>query len=248
MKDRKNQDALARQEEANREIIAALGQLACDVEAPPDFATRVLARADQQPVRRPTRVSWLGRLPWSMDVAVAAVLVLAVVGAVPQYWSWFQTYVQGVPSAEDDLIGPLRTRGLGRERAALQWTRELGREPAASSLPLGTWEVNAGGDRGPLQIVSVSREGELRGTLFGKTMVGFWDERSQKVTFVRILNPADPSTVQLYTGYLFRTPGGLRGVGAATYTLAGSFTALAGTGATTVRAVYGWYAQQAVAE
>jgi hypothetical protein len=235
MRDRPHQDALARQEAANREVIAALGQVARDVEAPPDFVARVLAQADHHPAPRPPRRAWLGRLPWGVDVAVAAVLVLAVVGAVPQYRTWFHAYVRGVPSAEDELIGPLRTRGAGRERAAF-------------SLPLGTWEANASGDRGPLQLVSVSPQGELRGTLFGTEIVGFWDERAQQVTFVRVVNPADPSTTQLFTGYLFRHPGGLRGVGHATYTLAGSFTALAGTGATAAQAAYGWYAQQGVAE
>jgi hypothetical protein len=67
MRDRQHQDALARQEAANREVIAALRQLAHDVEAPPDFAARVLARADHQPAPRPARVSWLGRLPWGAD-------------------------------------------------------------------------------------------------------------------------------------------------------------------------------------
>jgi hypothetical protein len=234
MKDQKHQDALARQEAANREVIAALGQLARDVEPPPDFVARVLARADQQPAPRPARVGWLGRLPWGVDVAVAAVLILAVVGAVPQYLTWFHTYVRGVPAVEDELIGPLRTRGLEREPAA--------------SLPFGTWEVNAGGDRGRLQLVSVSRQGELRGTLFGTEIVGFWDERAQKIMFVRLANQAAPSTAQLYTGYLFRNPGGLRGVGTATYTLAGSFTAVAGPGISASRAVYGWYAHIGVTE
>jgi hypothetical protein len=240
MKDRKHQDALARQEEANREVIAALGELSRDVQAPPDFVARVLAQAEQQPAPRPGRLTWLrrrplGRLPWGLEAAVAAVFVLAVVGAVPQYRAWFHAYVRGVPADSDDLMGPLRTRGLGRDTAA-------------ASLPLGTWEVNASGDRGPLQIVSVSRQGELRGTLYGKAIVGFWDELAQKVIFVRLLNPADPSTVQLFTGYLFRNPGGLRGVGTATYTLAGSFEALAGTGATASRPVYGWYAQQGITD
>ena len=191
-------------------------------------------RADQQPAPRPARRPWLGRLPWGVDVAVAAVLVLAVVGAVPQYLTWFHTYVRG-PLRNGAPSSPLRTRGLERE-------------PAASSLPLGTWEVNAGGDRGSLQIASVTRQGELRGTLFGKAIVGFWNDLAQQIMFVRILNPAEPSTTQLFTGYLFRNPGGLRGVGTATYTLAGSFTALAGTGTTAARATYGWYAQQGVSE
>jgi hypothetical protein len=239
MRDRQHQDTLARQEEANREMIAALGQVARDVEAPPDFVARVLARADRQPAPRPGRLAWLrrrplGHLPWGLEAADAAVFVLAVVGAVPQYTEWFNTYVRGIPAEPEESFVPLRTRGLGHG--------------AAASMPLGTWEVNAGGDRGPLQLVSVSYQGELRGTLLGTEIVGFWDERAQQVTFVRLLNPVDPSTVQLFTGYLFRTAGGLRGVGTATYTLAGSFTALPGTDATAARAVYGWYAQQAVTE
>jgi hypothetical protein len=253
MKDQQHQDTLERQETANREVIAALGQLSRDVQAPPDFLERVLARADQQSLRRPPRAGWLGRLPWGVDVAVAAVLVLAVVGAVPQYLTWFQTYVRGIPA--ETVLSPEDVRHLSQgqarlvaEEETLPPTRGLGRERVIPSLPLGTWEVNASGDRGSLQLVSVSHQGELRGTLFGKDLVGFWDERSQKATFARLLNPADPSTVQLYTGYLFRTPGGLHGVGTATYTLTGSFTALAGTGATAARAVYGWYAQQAVTE
>jgi hypothetical protein len=200
MRDRQHQDALVRQEAANREVIAALGQLSRDVQAPPDFAARVLARADQQSLPRLQRRTWLGRLPWGVDVAVAAVLILAMVGAVPKYLTWFNAYVRGVPTEPEAPFEPLRTRGVGRGVAA--------------SLPLGTWEVNASGARGPLQLVSVSPQGELRGTLFGTEIVGFWDERAQKVTFVRVVKPADPSTTQLFTGYLFRNPGGLRGVGA----------------------------------
>ena len=258
MQDRKDQDALARQEAANREVIAALGQLARDVEAPPDFVARVLAKADQQPAPRPARLAWPGRLPWGVDVAVAAVLVLAVVGAVPQYRTWFNAYVRGVPADSDDMIGPLRTRGSGGDapsppsRGDVTYYKGLREIPGSGedvpSLPLGTWEANAGGDRGPLQLASVSRKGELRGTLSGTEIVGFWNERARKVTFVRLLKPADPSTAQLFTGYLFRNPGGLRGVGTATYTLAGSFEALTGTGATASQAAYGWYAQQGVTE
>jgi hypothetical protein len=235
MRDRQDQDELARQEAANRELIAALGQLSEDVQAPTDFVVRVLARADQQPILRPARGSWLGRLPWGVDVAVAAVLILAVVGAVPQYRTWFHTYVRGLPSAEDEEIGPILTRGIRPERASF-------------SLPLGTWEVNTSGDRGQLQLVSVSPQGELRGTLFGKAIVGVWDERAQQIRFVHLPNPAVPSTAQLYTGYLLRTPGGLRGAGTATYTLAGSFETVAGPGVTAARTSYGWYAQTGVAE
>ncbi len=43
---------LDRQEAAAREIIAALGRLSCDVQAPPDFLAHVLAEADLRPAPR----------------------------------------------------------------------------------------------------------------------------------------------------------------------------------------------------
>src|SRR5262245_19103675 len=107
------QDALERQEEASREVIAGLREMSRDLQAPPDFVARVLAKADQQAIPRPRRLAWLGRLPWGVDVAVAAVLVLAVVGGVPQYLDWFNTYVRGSPSEGGETIAPPQPRALG---------------------------------------------------------------------------------------------------------------------------------------
>jgi hypothetical protein len=75
MEDRKNQNALAREEAANREVIAALGQLARDVQAPPDFVARVLAMADQRPAPRPGSLAWL-RHEWSPTWATALAMGL----------------------------------------------------------------------------------------------------------------------------------------------------------------------------
>jgi tetratricopeptide (TPR) repeat protein len=81
MRDGKDQDALGRQEEANREIITALGQLSRNVEAPPDFLARVLARADQRPAPRPGSLAWL-RHEWSPSWATALAMgLLLSVGA-----------------------------------------------------------------------------------------------------------------------------------------------------------------------
>jgi tetratricopeptide (TPR) repeat protein len=81
VKDRQHQDALARLEEANREVIAALGQLSHDIEAPPDFLARVLARADQRPAPRPGSLAWL-RHEWSPSWATALTIgLLLSVGA-----------------------------------------------------------------------------------------------------------------------------------------------------------------------
>jgi tetratricopeptide (TPR) repeat protein len=71
----KDQDALARQEAANREVIAALGQLSRDVQAPPNFVARVLAKADQQPAPHPGPLAWL-RHGWSPTWATALAMGL----------------------------------------------------------------------------------------------------------------------------------------------------------------------------
>jgi tetratricopeptide (TPR) repeat protein len=75
MNDRQHQDALARQEAANRDVIAALGQLSRDVQAPPDFVARVLARADQRPAPCPGLLAWLGH-GWAPTWATALAMGL----------------------------------------------------------------------------------------------------------------------------------------------------------------------------
>ena len=78
----------------------------------------------------------------------------------------------------------------------------------------------------------------VNGTIYGQAIFGFWDSVANKITFVRKTNPDDPTTFQVYTGYLFQTPPG----DGLTYTLAGTFEAFGGTGATARATVYGWYA------
>ena len=168
---------------------------------------------------------------------MVAVFVLAVVGAVPQYLTWFNAYVRGIPPEGEEFLGPLRTRGLGPPR-----------EAAGPSLPLGPWQLNASGQRGQLMITEVTLWGALRGTADGEPIVGVWDEAAQQLTFMLVRNSSDPARVQLFTGYLFQNAGGWQGVGTVTYTLTGSYTALAGPGAVTPRTTYGWYAQKGVVE
>jgi len=107
-------------------------------------------------------------------------------------------------------------------------------------LPTGNWNINGNGFRGDLVINSVDSAGRITGTVYnGQTIIGFWDESSQKITFMRIIEPSDPSTFQIFTGYLFRNCD----TGGCLYTLAGSFEAFAGTGAVAQRTLYGWFAQ-----
>jgi hypothetical protein len=71
------------------------------------------------------------------------------------------------------------------------------------SNPTGTWQINANRFRGDLVISSVDAQGNLNGTVLGDPIVGFWDEGSQKITFARSLNSADPFALQVFTGFHF---------------------------------------------
>jgi hypothetical protein len=96
-------DELARQEDAHREIIEALGKLSHQAQASPDFLGRVMEQADRLPLPRWHILAWLRPEPgWTPTtvtrVAFAVVLVLAMIGAVPQYLAWINAYTLGVPS------------------------------------------------------------------------------------------------------------------------------------------------------
>jgi hypothetical protein len=56
---------------------------------------------------------------------------------------------------------------------------------------------------------------------------------------MRITTASDPTTFQVFTGYLMQPQPGTGFV----VTLAGSFEAFAGSGGSARRPLYGWYAQ-----
>lgn len=84
-------------------------------------------------------------------------------------------------------------------------------------------------------------DGHIDGTIYGDKIEGFWDEDSQKLTFIRIPNGAQPNAHQIYTGYKFSWTDK---AGNTAHCLAGSFEAFAGTGASVERNIFGWYAIQ----
>jgi len=103
--------------------------------------------------------------------------------------------------------------------------------------PVGTWTVNGNGFPGNLVIQSIDTGGNLvNSSIYDQPIFGFWDDRGQKLTFMRLIKRDDPTTFQIYTGYL------MRGVNDDRYSLAGSFEGFAGTGAYAERVIYGWYA------
>ena len=101
-------------------------------------------------------------------------------------------------------------------------------------LKLGNWDINGNGFQAKLKISSLDAQGVLLNSLaFDNKIVGFWDDGARKITFLRVTNAADPSTFQVYTGYLMDDG----------KTLAGSFEAFTGSGATAERSVFGWFAK-----
>jgi hypothetical protein len=109
----------------------------------------------------------------------------------------------------------------------------------AQTLPTGSWEINANSFLGTLEITSVTPAGDCTATVFGNQTVCLWDEAAQRITFIRVTDISNPSTMQIYTGYLFRNAEGPDSL----YTLAGFFEAFPGSGGTVARSVFGWFAQ-----
>ena len=102
----------------------------------------------------------------------------------------------------------------------------------------GPWDINGNGYTGQLWIEGVDAQGNLlpSSTVFGgEPILGFWDDAASRLTFMRY-NNGDPSSFQIYTGYLMISQADQ------SLSFAGSFEAFQGTGATANRPVYGWYA------
>jgi hypothetical protein len=96
-------DKFTEHERAARDIIETLGEMSRKATASPDFLARVMARAAEGPAPRPRLVDRvLALVAWPSSaqtrMALAAMLVLACVGAVPQYIEWVRAYLLGVPA------------------------------------------------------------------------------------------------------------------------------------------------------
>ena len=119
---------------------------------------------------------------------------------------------------------------------------KLGQSQQPVSDPAGTWDVNANGFPGVLSIPSIDAQGNLGAncTIFGQRIFGFWSTSAQMLTFMRIISPSDPSTFQVYTGYLMQPQPGSGFL----VSLAGSFEAFRGGGGVAQRPLYGWDVQR----
>lgn len=104
-------------------------------------------------------------------------------------------------------------------------------------MQLGTWKINSNGYEGELTITAIDAQGKLNGIVFGNPIFGYWDEVANKIMFMRLCEPHDPSSFQVYTGYRIKH----RHEGPDTpYTLTGFYEKF--NAATAQRVVYGWFA------
>ena len=115
------------------------------------------------------------------------------------------------------------------------------------ALPLGDWNINGNGYTGVLHIAS-ENNGAVTGTL---TManeppdqlnnnIAFWNDTSKELTFIRVINPADPSSFQIYMGFLFPENHAQPNNGQSE--LAGYFEAFTDAGGLPSRSLFGWFA------
>jgi hypothetical protein len=95
------------------------------------------------------------------------------------------------------------------------------------------WGVSANGFSGQL-VLSYNGNGQVTGTIFGDRIIGFVDGNTQKIVFMRMPNPADPSTFQVYTGYYSRD--------GSAHVIQGTFMTPAGAGGSPQRNEFGWSA------
>lgn len=102
-------------------------------------------------------------------------------------------------------------------------------------LKVADWQINSNGAQGVLSIKEIDSSGRIinSSTVFGNQLVGVWDDDARRITFLRIIKPNDPSSIQLYTGCLLDGQD----------TLTGTFMAFAGSGGKAQRSEFGWFAK-----
>lgn len=104
---------------------------------------------------------------------------------------------------------------------------------------LGFWQFQANGVEGKLSLAD-DGNGNLSGNINGSQQVlGFWDAAALKVTFLGIPDPANPTSVEVYTGYLSSH---VVGIDMVAYNLVGSYQAFSGSNVNAQQNQFGWTA------
>lgn len=113
----------------------------------------------------------------------------------------------------------------------------------ATDLRTGAWQMDANGFTGTLQINGVDGSGNLNGTMFGDPIVGFYNNVSNRIVFIRGLggSPIAIGSTQVFEGVLVGT-NPLPGAPVGSQLMSGTFIGFAPSGATVNRFNFGWAA------
>jgi len=108
------------------------------------------------------------------------------------------------------------------------------------TLPIGEWRLIANGHTRFFKVESVDSNGRLNATMQNTFKVnGFWDERSKRIIFQRIIEEGKPRREQTYVGYLMDDPDDEE---TNHYRMAGYFDDF-GPAARAERIMHGWFGQ-----
>ena len=101
----------------------------------------------------------------------------------------------------------------------------------------GPWKLSTNGVEGTLTLTS-DQNGNLSGMIDGdQAVLGFWD-CLQLVTFLRIIEPSNPSAIQVFTGVLTSRVY----LDTIQYTITGTYQAFSGPGVSAQQHVFPWSA------
>src|SRR5690348_2333299 len=86
-------------------------------------------------------------------------------------------------------------------------SHQKGLNMAVSHIPtptVGPWKVALSGSSKELLDLTMTSNGDgvVTGTLANSEIHGLWDDEAGKVSFLRFQDPTDPTSTQVFTGYL----------------------------------------------
>ena len=103
---------------------------------------------------------------------------------------------------------------------------------------IGYWQMDINGEDAKL-VLKGDDAGNLSGTINDTQQVlGFWDGQ-QSVTFLRVVDANDPTSVQVFSGFLSSSGVGIDQI---SYSLVGTYQAFTGPGVDAQNNVFEWTA------
>jgi hypothetical protein len=121
---------------------------------------------------------------------------------------------------------------------------------ANAALPTsieGLYTIKANGNTGTLNIQSVDSAGKVTGMVTftntpAQNIVGFYNNATEELTFMRISSITDPASNQMFTGYRFCVPKDCSSSSNTLYFAGTYLTDSISSGATAAKHAFGWEA------